>query len=66
VVVEVADPVVVHNEAAPDDAVHLTGPSVALVEALSFRAPFPTELAEDDRWLVGGLAATEFDQVEPS
>jgi uncharacterized protein (TIGR03083 family) len=65
VVVEVADPVVVHNGAAPDDAVHLTGPSVALVEAFSFRAPFPTELAADDRWLLGDLA-TVFDQVEPS
>ncbi|HUP87594.1 MAG TPA: maleylpyruvate isomerase family mycothiol-dependent enzyme [Acidimicrobiales bacterium] len=42
----------------PPDA-RLAGRAVDLVEALSFRAPFPAEAelpVDDDRWLLGGLA----------
>jgi uncharacterized protein (TIGR03083 family) len=57
VVVEAGECVVVHSGDAPADAVRLSGPSVALVEALSCRAPFPEPVAEDDRWIVSGLNA---------
>jgi len=57
VVVEVGATVVVSEREAPADALHLEGRSVDLVEALSFRAPFPHDIAEGDRWLLGGLAS---------
>jgi uncharacterized protein (TIGR03083 family) len=60
VVVEAGETVVL----AEGGAVHLAGRSVDLVEALSFRAPFTHDVAEEDRWLVGGLAVA-FDQPVP-
>jgi len=62
VIVEAGETVVVGGRHAPPNAVRLTGPSVDLVEALSCRTPFPGHIAEDDRWLLGGLAAA-FDLV---
>ena len=58
VVVDAGETVVVHLGVAdtPPDAVRLEGPSVELVEALSFRGPFPHDVPDDDRWLLGGLA----------
>jgi hypothetical protein len=40
---------------APAETALLTGPSTDLVEALSFRGPFPQPLAASDTWLLGGL-----------
>lgn len=64
VVVELGPTVVVHDGAAAGDAVRLTGPSVALVEALSARAPLPCTVDDDQRWMLGGMV-TAFDQVAP-
>ena len=62
IVVELGETVVVSDSPAPDGAVRLEGRTVDLIEALSFRAPFPHDIAENDRWLLGGLA-TAFDLV---
>lgn len=62
VVVEAGETVVVRDGEAPASAVRLKGRSVDLVEALSFRAPLPHDIADGDRWLLGGLA-TVFDLV---
>jgi len=62
VVVDVGETVVVSDGEAPAGAVRLEGRTVDLVEALSFRAPFPHDLADGDRWLLGGLA-TVFDRA---
>ena len=56
-VVEVGATVVVRSGDAPSDALHLSGPAVELLEALSFRAPMPCPVADDHQWLLGGLAA---------
>ena len=40
----------------------LDGSAAALIEALSFRAPFPDPLPDDQAWLVGGLDQV-FDRV---
>lgn len=40
-----------------DAALVLSGPGADLVDALCFRRPFAHEVAEADRWLLGGLAA---------
>ncbi|HEX7134907.1 MAG TPA: maleylpyruvate isomerase N-terminal domain-containing protein [Iamia sp.] len=50
---------------APPDSVVLRGDAVALVEALSLRAPLPCAVAEDDRWALGTLDAV-FDQAAPA
>jgi uncharacterized protein (TIGR03083 family) len=55
-VVEVGESVVVRAGEAPADALRLTGPAVGLIEALSFRGPLPCPVADDDQWLIGGLA----------
>jgi uncharacterized protein (TIGR03083 family) len=55
-VVEVGESVVVRAGDAPADALCLAGPAVGLIEALSFRGPLPCPVADDDRWLIGGLA----------
>lgn len=55
-VVEVGESVVVRAGDAPADALRLAGPAVELIEALSFRGPLPCPVADDDRWLIGGLA----------
>ena len=64
VVVEAGETVVVSDDETPANAVFLHGRSVDLLEALSLRAPFPHDIAEEDRWLLGGLA-TAFDLVGP-
>jgi uncharacterized protein (TIGR03083 family) len=64
VVVELGTEVVVHDGDATDDALRLAGPSVALVEALSARAPFPCEVDDGGRWMLSGLT-TVFDQLPP-
>ncbi len=56
VVVDVGDAILVHDGAASPDALHLTGSAVALLEALSYRAPMPAPVGDEDQWLVGGLA----------
>jgi uncharacterized protein (TIGR03083 family) len=56
VVIDVGRRVVLHDGLAADDAVLVTGDAVALLEAFSFRGPFPTPLAADDRWILSGLA----------
>ena len=62
VVLEIDDSVTVRGGPVPADAVVLEGPSVALLEALSLRAPFPRPLAETDQWMLTGLAVA-FDQL---
>lgn len=60
VVVELGPTAVVRTTSAasapPDGAVVLRGPAVGLVEALSFRGPFPEALDPDSAWMFGGLA----------
>jgi uncharacterized protein (TIGR03083 family) len=56
------DTVTVGGGPVPAGAVVLEGPSVALLEGLSLRAPFPRPLAERDAWMLTGLAVA-FDQV---
>ncbi|HKY13375.1 MAG TPA: maleylpyruvate isomerase family mycothiol-dependent enzyme [Microthrixaceae bacterium] len=56
VVVDLGPQVVLHDGPAPDDAVRITGDAVEVLEAMSFRGPFPTPLAEDERWVIAGLA----------
>ena len=54
-------PTVVVREAAPEpDDVVVAGDAVALVDALSIRAPLPPTISESDRWMMDGLA-TAFD-----
>ena len=62
VVVDAGETVVVSDREAPAGAVRVVGSSVELVEALSFRAPLTSDVAEDDRWLLGDLG-TVFDAV---
>jgi uncharacterized protein (TIGR03083 family) len=53
---------VVHDRRPPDDAVRLEGTSVALLEAVSYRAPLDGLLAPADRWMLDGLGEV-FDVV---
>ena len=62
VVLEIDDTVTVRGGPVPTGAVVLEGPSVALLEALSLRAPFPRPVAETDQWMLTGLAVA-FDQL---
>jgi uncharacterized protein (TIGR03083 family) len=55
-VVEVGAAVVVRAGDAPDGPLHLAGPAVELLEALSFRAPPACPVPDEQRWLLGGLA----------
>jgi uncharacterized protein (TIGR03083 family) len=55
-VVDIGSRVVLHDGLAPDDPIVITGDAVDLLEAFSFRRPFPTPLADEDRWIIGGLA----------
>ena len=56
VVVDVSDTILVHDGAAAHEALHLTGPAVALLEALSYRAPMPDPVGDGPMWLLHGLA----------
>jgi len=62
VVVELGETVVISADEPPPDAVHVTGRTVDLVEALSLRIPFPNDVPEGDRWMLDGLA-TVFDRT---
>ncbi len=62
VVIEIGPSVLIHDRPTPAGTVTISGDAVELVEALSFRGPFPAPLAEDDRWLLGSLGEV-FDQV---
>jgi uncharacterized protein (TIGR03083 family) len=57
--IEVGETVVVRRDGseAPDDAAQLTGRAVDLVEALTFRTPFPAGIAAEHSWMFAGLAA---------
>lgn len=59
-VLEVGESVAVRDAMAPGDAPCLCGDAVALVEALSLRAPLPPSTPPEWRRLLGGLA-TAFD-----
>ena len=56
--IELGETVIVRRDAShvPPGAAHLTGRAVDLVEALTFRAPFPA-IDDEHRWMFGGLAA---------
>jgi uncharacterized protein (TIGR03083 family) len=62
VLVEAGETVVISNRDAPAGATRLTGPSVELLEALSFRGTLPCDVAAEDQWLLGGIA-TVFDRA---
>jgi hypothetical protein len=57
VVVAVDGRVDVHDGPAPEAAAVLSGNAVDIVEMLSIRARFDQPIADEHRWLVGGLAA---------
>jgi uncharacterized protein (TIGR03083 family) len=61
-VVELDTYVSIRADGAPADAVPLCGDAVALVEALSYRAPLDPFVPAADRWMLDGLAQA-FDQV---
>lgn len=61
VVVDAGSTVTVRLGGTPGEP-HLRGPAVDLVDALSFRAPFPTPIDDEHQWLVGGLAVA-FDRA---
>jgi len=54
-VVHAGSTVVVTSGEPPSDAARLAGDAVALVEGLTFRAPWDHGLDADHAWLVGGL-----------
>jgi uncharacterized protein (TIGR03083 family) len=55
-VLELGDSVVVRAGPAPAGGLRVAGTAVELVEALSFRAPFPFDVSEADGWMLDGLA----------
>jgi len=59
-VLEVGESVAIRDDVPPNDAPCLGGDAVALVEALSVRAPLPASAPSEWRHLVGSLA-TAFD-----
>lgn len=52
----VVDGVVVHDGEPSTDPLHLTGPAVEMVEAISFRVPLRQPVPDEHRWLFDGLA----------
>ena len=54
-VVHAGPTVVVSDGEPPDDAARVAGDAVALVEGLTFRAPWDHDLDADHAWLVSGL-----------
>jgi uncharacterized protein (TIGR03083 family) len=61
-VVEAGPTVVVRGGDAPADGVTVEGDTVALIEALSYRAPLAATVPDDALWMVGGLGQV-FDQA---
>jgi uncharacterized protein (TIGR03083 family) len=55
-VVELGTTVRLHDGEAPDGALHLRGPALELLEALSIRGPLEMAVADDQVWMLGGLA----------
>ena len=43
------------DPSSPATGTRLAGRTAELIDALSFRAPFPSPLAAEDEWLLGGL-----------
>jgi uncharacterized protein (TIGR03083 family) len=56
VVVDVGESIVVHDGDPATDPLHLTGPAVALLEWLSYRAPLTQSVPDEHRWMFDGLA----------
>lgn len=54
--IEAGDTTTISERPATPDAVSVRGRSVDRVEAFSVRAPFPVPVAEEDRWLLTGVA----------
>ena len=65
VVVEIGPTVTIGRRPTPDGTPTLRGGAVDLIEGLSLRAPFAPDLADEDRWMVEGLAVA-FDQAPPT
>jgi uncharacterized protein (TIGR03083 family) len=61
-VVDVGPTVVVRDGDAPEGATVLDGPTIDLLEALSYRAPLAVDVPDDERWLFDGLGEV-FDQA---
>ena len=61
--IQLAPTVRVVSDPAPAGTPVLAGDAVALVEGLSFRAPMPVELPDDERWLLGSLGTVFDDPV---
>ena len=55
-VVELGTTVRLHAGEAPDGALHLRGPALELLEALSIRTPLEAAIGDDQVWMLGGLA----------
>jgi uncharacterized protein (TIGR03083 family) len=56
-VVEAGPTVYVHERPPPPGTPVVAGRAVALLEALSLRAPLDPDVPEDQRWMLGGLAS---------
>jgi uncharacterized protein (TIGR03083 family) len=65
VVAELGSTVTISHRPAPEGTPTLRGDAVDLIEGLSLRVPLEHDLAEEDRWLLVGLAEA-FDQAPPS
>jgi uncharacterized protein (TIGR03083 family) len=55
-VIELGATVTVHDGAIPSGAATISGDAVTLLEGLSFRRPLEVTVAEEHRWMLGGLA----------
>ena len=55
-VVELGATVRVHDGEPPAGALHLSGPALELLEAMSIRSPLDADVGDEDLWMVGGLA----------
>ena len=64
-VAELGSSVLISRRPAPEGTPTLRGPAVDLIEGLSLRAPLHHDLADEDRWLLAGLAVA-FDQESPA
>ncbi len=62
--VELGDSVVVSHGPAPAGTPVVRGRAIDLIEGLSLRTPLAHGLADDDLWLISGLAVA-FDQAPP-
>lgn len=63
-VVELGDSVAVRHQRSEPQVPAVRGRALDLIEGLSLRTPLDHDLADEDRWMIGGLAVA-FDQAPP-